>query len=97
MIKKRIRTSVIPVILMLLVAEGCSLPPEVPVTRSQLMKTGIYYQFIIEESPEQLLNAMNAEGDVVIEAKRRIRGKDYPVYIKLLATPQGIEVVDYDR
>lgn len=76
---------------------ACSIPPEVPVTRQQLLNTRIYSLFVVNESPEQLLNALNAHGDVVIEGKRRLRGKEYPVHIKLLATPHGIEIVDYDR
>lgn len=76
---------------------ACSLQPDMPVTREELMKTRIYSMYIIEESPEQVLNALNKYGEAILEAKRNIKGKDYPVHIKLLATSEGIEVLDYDR
>jgi len=76
---------------------ACSIPPDKPVTREQLMQTRIYNTYIIEESPEQVLNALNTNGEVVLESKRNVPGKDYPVHLKLLATSEGIEVVDYDR
>jgi hypothetical protein len=83
--------------LLLLTVLGCSLPPGKPVTREELMKTRVYQRFIIEESPEQVLNALNAHGEAVLNAKRNIRGKDIPVHLKLLATSEGIEIIDYDR
>lgn len=76
---------------------ACALPPDKPVTREELMKTRIYQKFIIVESPEQVLDMLNTYGEAVLEAKRNIPGKDYPVHVKLLATSEGIEVVDYDR
>jgi len=83
--------------LALLAFVGCSLPPDKPVTRAELMQTRIYNEYIVEESPEQILNALNRDGEVVLESKRNIPGKNYPVHLKLLATSDGIEVVDYDR
>lgn len=88
-------------ILSLIVAVGllaaCALPPDKPVTREELMKTRIYQTFVITESPEQVLDLLNSYGEAILEAKRNIPGKDYPVHVKLLATSEGIEVVDYDR
>ena len=84
-------------LLLTLLLTACSLAPDRPVTREELMRTGIYSRFIIEESPEQVLNALNAYGEAILEAKRNVRGKDYPVHVKLLATSEGIEVLDYDR
>jgi len=95
MLKQLLR--LIPGVLLVLVCAACSLPPENPVTREQLMKTRIYNQFIIEESPEQVLNALNSYGEVVLAAKRNVPGKDYPVHVKILATTEGLEVLDYDR
>lgn len=91
---KRIATLLAPLLLLL---AACSLPPDKPVTRDELMKTRIYSMYIIEESPEQVLNALNVYGEAILEAKRNIRGKEYPVHVKLLATSEGIEVLDYDR
>ncbi|BCR05336.1 lipoprotein [Desulfuromonas versatilis] len=83
--------------LLLAVLAACSLPPEKPVTRAELMSTRIYNLYIIDESPEQVLNALNSEGEVILESKRNIPGKNYPVYLKLLATSEGIDVLPYDR
>ena len=80
---------------LLLVA--CSLPPITPVTRKDLMLTRVYSNYIIEQSPEELLYALNTRGEVIVEGKRNIRGRDFPVYVKLLATAEGIKVLDYDR
>ena len=76
---------------------ACALPPDKPVTRDDLMKTRIYQMFIITESPEQVLDLLNTHGEAILLAKRNIPGKDYPVHLKLLATAEGIEVMDYDR
>lgn len=72
---------------------ACSLAPENPVTRKQLLGTGIYRAFSIEESPEEILNALNMEGEVVIKA---MEGK-YPVYVKIMATNDGLKISSYGR
>jgi uncharacterized protein YcfL len=90
-----IRNMIVALLLALLV--GCSLAPEQPVTRLELMKTDIYGIYIIEESPEELLYALNTRGEVVVESKRNIPGKEFNIYLKLLATADGIEVLEYDR
>jgi hypothetical protein len=83
--------------LLLVMVTACALPPEKPVTREELMRTGIYQKFIIEDSPEQVLNMLNTYGEAILKGKRNVPGKDYPVDVKLLATAEGIEVLDYDR
>ena len=77
--------------LLLLVA--CSLPPEQIITRKILLGTAVYKNFSIEESPEQILNALNMEGEVVVKAHEGSR----PVYVKILATADGLLVSSYDR
>jgi len=72
---------------------ACSLAPENPVTRKQLMASGVYRAFQIEESPEEVLNALNMEGEVVVKA---MEGK-YPVYVKIMATSEGLKVSSYGR
>lgn len=72
---------------------ACSLAPETPVTRKQLMGTGVYRNFQIEESPEAILNALNMEGEVVLRA---MEGK-YPVYVKVMATADGLKISSYGR
>jgi len=76
---------------------ACALPPEQSVTREELMATRIYSIYVIEESPEQVLDRLNTYGEVILEAKRNVPGKEFFVHIKLLATNAGIEVMDYDR
>ena len=85
------------VVLLLTVLVGCSLAPEQPVTRIELMRTGIYEKYIVEESPEELLYALNTRGEVVVESRRNTQGKEFNIYLKLLATANGIEVLEYDR
>ena len=72
---------------------ACSLAPESPVTRKQLLTTGVYRAFTIEESPEEVLNALNMEGEVVLRA---MEGK-YPVYVKIMATSEGLKISSYGR
>jgi len=95
-VKKRFRLGLAG-ILLLIVAAACSLPPVQPVTREELMRTGIYRKFVIDESPEQVLNALNADGEIVLKAKRNVPNKDFPVHVKILATSEGLEILDYDR
>ena len=61
------------------------------------MKTRIYNKYIIDESPEELLYALNTRGEIIVEGKRNIPGKDFPVYVKLMATTDGVYVNEYDR
>ena len=76
---------------------SCSLPPLQPVTRRELMKTRVFNKYIIDESPEELLYALNTRGEVIVEGKRNIPGKDFQIYVKLLATSDGIHINEYDR
>lgn len=84
---------VIAAMAFLLLVIGCSLPPEKPVTKNELYRTGVYKRYTIKESPESVLAALNKEGEVVLEAKV----KDALVYIKILATSTGLQVFVYDR
>ena len=76
---------------------SCSLPPIQPVTRMELMKTRIYNKYIIEESPEELLYALNTRGEVIVEGKRNVPGMELPIYVKMMATTDGIIINEYDR
>ena len=78
---------------MLLLALGCSLPPEVPVTKEELYKTGIYSYYTIKQSPESVLAALNRDGEVVLEGF----AKDQPIYIKIMALTSGLQVYLYER
>ncbi|TLM67230.1 MAG: hypothetical protein FDZ69_04900 [Deltaproteobacteria bacterium] len=85
------------VLLSLSLLAGCSLAPEQPVTRAELLKTKVYTRYAIEESPEELLYALNTRGEVVVESTRAVPGGTLPVYVKLLATADGVEVLEYER
>ncbi|MCF6178280.1 MAG: hypothetical protein L3J63_02675 [Geopsychrobacter sp.] len=88
----RIIQSLLMVLLLSLLL-ACSLPPDKPVTRKELGQSGIYRTYKIEESPEEVLNALNMEGEVVLRGEYMNR----PVYIKILATSDGLEVTAFDR
>lgn len=94
--KKTICTFVATVLATLLLI-SCSLPPAQPVTRQELMKSRVYDKYVIEESPEELLYALNTRGEIIVEGKRNIPGRDFPVYVKLMATVDGVHVNEYDR
>ncbi len=72
---------------------SCSLAPEQPVTRKMLKNSGVYRSFKIDESPEEVLNALNVEGEVVLKALEGNR----PVFVKILATADGLQISSYDR
>ena len=76
---------------------SCSVTPERMVTRKDLDKQHLYKRFVIQESPEQVLDMLNKYGEVVLESKRNIPGRDIPVHVKILATSSGLEIIDYDR
>lgn len=84
-------------LLALAVLTGCSLAPEQPVTRMDLIKTKVYNRYVIDESPEELLYALNTRGEVVVEGKRPVTGGELNVYVKLLATAEGLEILEYER
>ena len=92
-----IRLRSIIVLFLATLCVACSLAPEMPVTREMLMKTRIYQSYVIEESPEEVVDALNKEGEAILAVKRTIRGKEYPMHVKLLATSEGLEVLEYDR
>ena len=94
---KKVVYSLVTSVLIAVLLSSCSLPPLKPVTRIDLMKTRIYNKYIIDESPEDLLYALNTRGEVVVESNRNIPGRDFPVFVKLLATADGVHVLEYDR
>ena len=92
-----IRPRSIIVLFLATLCVACSLAPEMPVTREMLMKTRIYQSYVIEESPEEEVDDLNQQGEAILAVKRTIRGKEYPMHVKLLATSEGLEVLEYDR
>lgn len=92
-----IRLRSLIVLFLLTLSVACSIAPQTPVTREMLMKTKIYSSYTIEESPEEVVDALNNTGEAILAVKRTIRGKDFPMHLKLLATSEGLEVLEYDR
>ena len=88
---------VLGALLVVFMLSACALPPEKSVTREELMRTKIYQKFIIEDSPEQVLNMLNTYGEAILKGKRNVPDKDYYVDIKILATASGLDVLEYDR
>jgi len=83
--------------ILVILCAACSLAPQKPVTREILMQTRIYTAYVIEESPEEVVEALNKYGEAILEVKRSIHGVDYLMHLKLLATSEGLEVLEYDR
>ena len=80
-------------LVLVLTNTGCSLPPERPVYREELYRTRIFQQFVIKESPESVLAALNRDGEVVVEGLQ----KEKPYYIRLFATREGLQLKVFER
>ncbi len=80
-------------LLVMFAITACSLPPERPVTKAELFKTGIYQNFRIKESPESVLAALNREGEVVLDTIY----KNQPLYVKIMATSSGLRLTYVDK
>jgi len=80
-------------LIIVLIAVSCSLPPDVPVTKEAIDNTKLYSRFVIEESPEALAFALNKNGEAVVRATY----KNVPIYIKVFATSKGILWYVYPR
>jgi hypothetical protein len=73
---------------LLVVLSACSLKPNRPVTKLDLYDAKVYNYYVIRESPESVLAGLNADGEVVLEAKY----KDTLIYLKILATSKGLKI-----
>lgn len=81
------------ILLLVFLLFSCSLPPDVPVTTEALDNTKLYSRFVIEETPDVLLYALNKNGEAVVRATYR----NVPIYIKVFATSKGILWYVYPR
>ena len=77
----------------LIAVTACSLPPERPITKAELFKTGVYQNFRIKESPESVLAALNREGEVVLDTTY----KNQPIYVKIMATSKGLKLIYVEK
>lgn len=80
----------LPIFLILL---ACSTAPIRPSTIFELEALKLEKYFKIDNSLEEILGHINREGEVIIEAvsKRRRGVKAKLYYIKIMATPEGLE------
>jgi len=85
------------VLLLVVTFVACSLPPAEPITIDELMGTKVFRIYKIEDSPEDVLRVLNRDGEVIVKGERTVRGKKLPVFVKILATSDGMEVSDYER
>jgi len=81
-------------LLVLIVASGCSIQPEKPVTRHELYNTKVFSEFVIKDSPQSVLATLNRDGEAVLEGKSRY-GEEF--YIKILATSSGLKIRLYAK
>jgi len=81
-------------LLLLLANAACSVTPDRPVTRKELYRTNLFTEFTIKDAPESVIEALNRDGEVVLEGKSRY-GEDY--FIKILATSKGLLIRVYAK
>ena len=85
--------------ILLLVVSACSTAPVRPSTMNDLEGLKLKKFFKIDNSLEEILEYINREGEVVIEAvsKRRRGVKEQTFYIKIMATSEGLETELFPR
>ncbi len=68
---------------------SCSMPPTRTVTVEEFRRLKLTTFFDIENSPEEIVEHLNRDGEVVFEGRSREgAGKSY--YIRVMATPDGL-------
>ena len=75
-------------VLYLLFISACSMPPTRKVSMLEFKKLKLSSFFILENKPEQILEELNKNGEVILPARAKNRSRD-PYYIRILATPSG--------
>ena len=81
------------VLLLILLCSSCALAPEKKVSMYELTKTKPIIYYIMEDDPEGVLKILNNRGEVVVKAGYF----DKPVYLKIFATSDGLEVMHFNR
>lgn len=82
-----------------LILSACSTAPIRPSTINDLKVLKLDKFFTIDNSLEEILEHINRDGEVIIEAvsKRRRGIKKRPFYIKIMARPEGLEADIFPR
>ena len=86
-------------IILLLIVSACSTVPVKSVSMNDLEGLRLNKFFKIDNSLEEILEHINREGEVVIEAvSKKSRGiKAKPYYIKIMATSEGLKTQLFPR
>ncbi|MDT8318818.1 MAG: hypothetical protein RQ824_12650 [bacterium] len=72
---------------------SCSIAPDKEITQKEFLRSrGVAY-YVIEDDIDGVLKVLNNKGEVVVNSTRF----DKPVYLQIFATPDGIEVRQFNK
>ncbi len=74
--------------MLLFFVAACSLPPTRKVSMLEFKKLKLNSFFVLENKPEQILEILNKEGEVIIPGRAKNRSRQ-AYYIRILATQSG--------
>ena len=72
---------------------SCSIAPNKEISQQELLRSRGVALYIIEDDMDGVLKVLNAKGEVVVNSTHL----DNPVYLQIFATPDGIEVRQFDK
>lgn len=72
---------------------SCSVSPDKIISKDDLLRSKGTAYYVIEDDIDGVLKILNDKGEVVVNSTRR----DNPVYLQIFATPEGIEVRQFDK
>ena len=72
---------------------SCSIAPTKEISQQDLLRSRGVALYIIEDDIDGVLKVLNNKGEVVVNSTRL----DNPVYLQIFATPEGIEVRQFDK
>lgn len=72
---------------------SCSIAPTKEISQKDLLRSRETALYIIEDDIDGVLKVLNNKGEVVVNSTRL----DNPVYLQIFATPDGIEVRQFDK
>ena len=90
---KRIPFIFTTIIILTSLLSSCSIAPTKEISQQELLRSRETALYIIEDDIDGVLKVLNAKGEVVVNSTRL----DNPVYLQIFATPDGIEVRQFDK
>ena len=72
---------------------SCSIAPSKEIFQKDLLRSRETALYIIEDDIDGVLKVLNDKGEVVVNSTHL----DTPVYLQIFATPDGIEVRQFDK